>query len=204
MTIARQTVALVSVAMLIACQLVALEPVTSIESRDEKVPLRIAYWVPPEFTKVDLLFYPFMVGAGCGVERTCVDKRRIFPLGIAAVAHAVFAESREVPTLDAGFAAADVDAVLEPKFDAIAAHNFARPLMIRILWRVWAKDRSLVWVDTITSTVERYGTPRNGRTEAFNQCVREQFERAAAAMRTGRWWESSALQRPVAVPYGSQ
>jgi hypothetical protein len=201
MTTVRQTlVALTFVAFLTACQLVPLQPVTSIDLEGERVPLRVAYWVPPEFKELSPIFFMLTQSAGCRVGRTCVNEQKIFPLGIAAVAGAVFAESREVSSLEAGFDAADLDAVLEPKFDAIAVHNFSQPLMIRILWRVWAKDRSLVWVDTITSTVERYGMTRNGRARAINHLVREQFAQAAAAMRVGRWWEGSALRMPVGVP----
>jgi len=187
-------VTLVCFTAMTACSLVQLEPIQSLDPSGPRVPLHAAYWVSPQLRRVDRLFFPFMEGAGCGVGRTCVDDRRIFPDGVAAVARAVFEDSKEVATLDAGFDDPAVDVVMASELNAIQAQDFARPLMIRIVWRIWAKDRSVLWLDTITSTVSPDGLTRNPRARAFNRCARDQFQQAANAMRAGRWWETPAVR----------
>ena len=177
-----------------ACGFAPLEPIQSLDGSPPKVPLRAAYWVSPQLRSVDRLFFPFMEGAGCGVGRICIDERRILPDGIAAVARAVFDESREVPTLDAGFDDPQVDVVVAPELDAVQAQDFARPLMIRMIWRIWAKDRSVAWLDTIMSSAVPDGLTRSPRAIAFNRCARGQFQQAADAMRSTPWWDGRAVK----------
>lgn len=196
MTFRREALSMVAcAAAMVACHFAQLEPVTSLEAAGEKVPLRAAYWVPPEFRHLDGHFYPLMEAAGCGLWRICVDERRIFPTGIGSVARAVFAASHEVSTMEEGFADPNADVVLAPELSGIDM-TMPRPLMIRIVWRIWAKDRSIAWLGTITGTAkyDLFSMNRNGRAVAFNQCARDQFQRTVDAMRTGRWWETPALR----------
>lgn len=183
-------IALVACVALPACRFLPLDTLDALNSPGPTIPLRAAYWVPPEFRTMNSQF-PIMADPACGTKWTCVDERRVFPNGIAAVARAVFADSHEAPNLDSAFDDATADVVMAPELTAISG-QVGKPFLIRILWRVWAKDHSVVWLDTITSNATDNLWSRNNAVNAFNRCVREQFEQAATAMRAGRWWVALA------------
>jgi hypothetical protein len=163
------------------------EPINSLRGVGEPLGLRAGFWVPPSFQKVDPLLFPFVGG---------IDKHRVLPSGVEAVARTVFATSAEIPTLDAGFADPDFNVIMAPQLDRLLGGQGLGPVTLRVIWRVWAKNREVVWLDTITTTCDPESPTGNARMTAFNRCVREHFQKVADGMRAGM----AAVPRNMVAP----
>ena len=158
---------------------------SAVESSTAPIPLRVGYWLPPEFQSARF--------TGGGLED--VSFGDIMDHGLADLGMSTFRSSSRFESQAAALASPNIDAVVVPAIELLAIARDPEGFgpkeisTVRMQWRVSDRTGRVLWSNMVVTQLREACLVELCRKEFAKRAVREHFEAAGAEMRSFPWWQ---------------
>jgi hypothetical protein len=183
----RLTTALVLAVVAAACGSTPPPLGSAVESSTAPIPLRVGYWVQPEFQSARFT----------GALPDNVSFGDIMEHGLAELATSTFRSSTRFGSQAEALASPNIDAVVVPTIEVLALEKDPEGLglkeisTVRMQWRVSDRTGRVLWSNMVVSQLRESCLLELCRKDFARRSVREHFEAAGAVMRSLPWWQRS-------------
>lgn len=158
---------------------------SAVESPTAPIPLRVGYWVHPEFQSARFT----------GALPGGVSLGDIMEHGLAELATSNFRSSTRFGSQAQAVAAPNIDAVVVPTIEVLALNKDPEGFglkeisTVQMQWRVLDRTGRVLWSNMVVTHLRDSCLLESCRIDFARRAVKEHFEAAGAVMRSLPWWQ---------------
>jgi hypothetical protein len=159
----------------------------AVESSTAPIPLRVGYWVQPEFQSARFT----------GARLEDVSFGDIMEHGLAELGMSTFRSSARFGSQAEALASPNIDAVVVPTIELLAINKDPEGFgakeisTVQMQWRVSDRTGRVLWSNMVVTHLREACLIELCRKDFARRAVREHFEAAGAVMRSFPWWQRS-------------